>query len=81
MWLPRPLQAGSSSPVSSISGFSTNSHLEDTATEPEGKEAPPKPDPFAPSSSSSGGDPFAAFSVGAADTFGSAGELSPHHTP
>ena len=58
-------QAGSSSPVSSISGFSSNSHFDE-----EGKD---RPDPFA----SALNDPFNAFlSSGSGDLFGSAGRLS-----
>eukprot|EP00731_Ephydatia_muelleri_P017986 Em0011g26a len=54
--------AGSSSPVSSISGFSSNSHFDE-----EGKD---RPDPFA----SALNDPFNAFlSSGSGDLFGSAG--------
>jgi len=53
-------QAGSSSPVSSISGFSTNSHLEEGGEEGN-KEDKQRSDPFGSTSTST--DPFAAFSV------------------
>ena len=66
------IQAGSSSPVSSISGFSTNSHLEDGGEEG-GREDKQRPDPFA-SSSASSADPFAAFSV-PIDSFASSGAI------
>ena len=68
-----PIQAGSSSPVSSISGFSTNSHLDDGGDESSvGSKDPtqhqqPSHDPFA--SVTSGNDPFAAFSLPSADPF------------
>lgn len=73
------LQAGSSSPVSSISGFSTNSHLEEAGGEryDEGKDVPPKPDPFATTATTTaatgGADPFAAFAVSSSDPFASTG--------
>lgn len=67
--------AGSSSPVSSISGFSTNSHLEEGAAEDaSSKEDKQRSDPFASATSSTSTDPFAAFSVaGVGDPFTSAG--------
>ena len=60
-----------SSPVSSLSGFSTNSHLEEGVEEVGAKEGKPGPDPFG--TSTSGSDPFAAFSLPATlegDQFG-----------
>ena len=85
------LQAGSSSPVSSISGFSTNSHLEEAGEDGGmgggggggGKEdRTPRNDPFAGSSGGSStvsqaNDPFAAFSVPGSDHFSSAGLVLP----
>ena len=67
------IQAGSSSPVSSISGFSTNSHLEDGGEEG-GREDKQRSDPFA-STSTSSTDPFAAFSVPIGDSFASSGAM------
>ena len=80
-------QAGSSSPVSSISGFSTNSHLEETGEEGSmgggggGREDRiPRNDPFAGSSGGSSTAsltkyPFAAFSVPSSDHFSLASQL------
>jgi len=66
-------QAGSSSPVSSISGFSTNSHLdegpEEMTAKPEEKRT--VADPF--SSTQAANDPFAAFSLPPGDPFGVSG--------
>lgn len=63
---------GSSSPVSSLSGFSTNSHLDEGPEDGGGKEDKALADPFA--STSSAADPFAAFSlptsVASSDPFG-----------
>ena len=82
------VQAGSSSPVSSISGFSTNSHLDEGGEEGGtgggggggGKEdRTPRNDPFAgmigasSSTSQTATDPFAAFSVPGSDHFTSTG--------
>ena len=53
--------------MSSLSGFSTNSHLDDGAEEGVAKDDRLHPDPFGSSSGGgsggSGGDPFAAFSL------------------
>ena len=65
------LQVGSSSPVSSLSGFSTNSHLDEGPEEGGAKEDKVRTDPFV--STSSAADPFAAFSLSttaASDPFG-----------
>ena len=86
-------QAGSSSPVSSLSGFSTNSHLEEGGEEGGvtgggggGKEdRTPRNDPFAGSSggsstTSQANDPFAAFAVPGNDHFSLAGLYKTHYT-
>ena len=64
--------------MSSISGFSTNSHLEEGAAEDaSSKEDKQRSDPFASATSSTSTDPFAAFSVaGVGDPFTSAGTLT-----
>ncbi len=63
------IQAGSSSPVSSISGFSTNSHMDDGGEDSSGKGDDKRTgaDPF--TSTHTGSDPFAAFSLPPDDPF------------
>ena len=69
--------------MSSISGFSTNSHLEDTGEDGgtggggggSKDDKTSRGDPFAGTTTTSqASDPFAAFSVGGGDHFSSAGE-------
>lgn len=61
--------------MSSLSGFSTNSHLDEGTEENVAKDDKPHPDPFAPTSGGGGADPFAAFSLpaGSDDVFGGRG--------
>ena len=68
-------QVGSSSPVSSLSGFSTNSHLEEGLEEGVmGKEEKSQQPDLFPSSTAGGADPFAAFSLPTTgDPFGGKG--------
>ncbi len=63
------IQAGSSSPVSSISGFSTNSHMDYGGEDSSGKADDKRTgaDPF--TSTHTGSDPFAAFSLPPDDPF------------
>ena len=65
---PAPLQAGSSSPVSSISGFSTNSHLDEPVEDKSEDKQRAGADPFS-STQTTRSDPFAAFSLPPEDPF------------